>query len=59
MGGTETARDIRRLSPATKIAFLTMHESETVVELARLAGADTHMTTTTMSLVYAERNKGS
>jgi DNA-binding NarL/FixJ family response regulator len=40
MGGTEAAREIRRLSPATKIVFLSMHDSETIVELARLAGAD-------------------
>jgi DNA-binding NarL/FixJ family response regulator len=40
MGGTEAAREIRRLSPTTKIVFLSMHDSETVMELARLAGAD-------------------
>ena len=40
MGGTAAARQIRRLSPSTKIVFLSMHDSETVVELARLAGAD-------------------
>ncbi len=40
MGGTEAARQIRRLSPATKIVFLSVHDSETVVELTRLAGAD-------------------
>ena len=40
MGGTAAARQIRRVSPATKIVFLSMHESETVVELTRLAGAD-------------------
>ena len=40
MGGTAAARQIRRLSPKTKIVFLSMHESETVVELTRLAGAD-------------------
>jgi two-component system response regulator NreC len=40
MGGTAAARQIRRLSPKTKIVFLSMHESETVIELTRLAGAD-------------------
>jgi DNA-binding NarL/FixJ family response regulator len=40
MGGTAAARQIRRISPATKIVFLSMPDSETVVELARLAGAD-------------------
>jgi DNA-binding NarL/FixJ family response regulator len=40
MDGTAAAQQIRRLSPLTKIAFLSMDDSETVVELARLAGAD-------------------
>jgi DNA-binding NarL/FixJ family response regulator len=40
MGGTEAAREIRRLAPRTKIVFLSMYDSETVVKLARLAGAD-------------------
>ena len=40
MGGTAAARQIKRLSPSTKIVFLSMHDSETIVELARLAGAD-------------------
>jgi len=40
MGGTAAARQIRRLSPATKIVVLSMHDSETVVELSRLVGAD-------------------
>lgn len=40
MGGTAAARQIRRLSPATKIVVLSMHDSETVVELSRLIGAD-------------------
>ena len=44
MGGTAAARHIRRVSPATKIVFLSMHESETVVELTRLAGADACLT---------------
>jgi DNA-binding NarL/FixJ family response regulator len=40
MEGTTAAREIRRVSPATKIVFLSIHESETIVELTRLAGAD-------------------
>ena len=40
MGGTAAARQIRLLSPATKIVLLSMHDSETVVELSRLIGAD-------------------
>lgn len=40
MGGTAVARRIRSLVPSTKIIFLSMHDSETVVELTRLAGAD-------------------
>ena len=40
MGGTEAARTIRAMSPKTKIVLLSMYESETVVELARLMGAD-------------------
>lgn len=40
MGGTAAARQIRSLAPSTKIIFLSMHDSETVVELTRLAGAD-------------------
>jgi len=40
MGGTEAAREIRRLAPRTKIVFVSMYESESVAKLARLAGAD-------------------
>jgi two-component system, NarL family, response regulator DegU len=40
MSGTEATRQIRILSPKTKIILLSMYESETVVELARLMGAD-------------------
>ena len=40
MGGTAAAREIRRLSPQTKIVFLSMHDSETIIDLTRLAGAD-------------------
>jgi two-component system invasion response regulator UvrY len=40
MGGTEATRRIRVLSPKTKIILLSMYESETVIELARLIGAD-------------------
>ena len=40
MGGTEATRQIRAMSPNTKIVLLSMYESESVVELARLMGAD-------------------
>ena len=40
MSGTAAARRIRSLMPSTKIMFLSMHDSETVIELTRLAGAD-------------------
>jgi DNA-binding NarL/FixJ family response regulator len=40
MSGTEATRQIRLLFPTTKIVLLSMYESETVVELARLMGAD-------------------
>lgn len=40
MGGTEATRQIRAMSPKTKIVLLSMYESESVVELARLMGAD-------------------
>ena len=40
MGGTAAARHIRSLVPSTKIIFLSMHDSETVIELTRLSGAD-------------------
>jgi DNA-binding NarL/FixJ family response regulator len=44
MGGTAVARSIRNISPETKIIILSMHDSETVVELARLSGADACLT---------------
>jgi DNA-binding NarL/FixJ family response regulator len=40
MGGTAAARQIRLLSPATKIVLLSMHDTEAVVQLSRLVGAD-------------------
>lgn len=40
MSGTAAARRIRSLMPSTKIMFLSMHDSGTVAELTRLAGAD-------------------
>ena len=40
MGGTEAARHIRRVSPQTKIILLSMYDSESVVKLAKLVGAD-------------------
>ncbi len=40
MSGTEATRRIRVMAPSTKIVLLSMYESETVVELARLMGAD-------------------
>lgn len=43
MGGTEAARQIRRLSPATKIIFLSMHDSETTIKLEMMVGADGYL----------------
>lgn len=40
MSGTAAARRIRSLMPSTKIMFLSMHDSDTVVKLTHLAGAD-------------------
>jgi DNA-binding NarL/FixJ family response regulator len=40
MDGTAAARQIRLLVPATKIVLLSMHDSETIAEQGRLAGAD-------------------
>jgi CheY-like chemotaxis protein len=40
MSGTEATRRIRAMSPKTKVVLLSMYESESVVELARLMGAD-------------------
>lgn len=40
MSGTEAAKIIRAVAPATKIVFLSMHESPTVAELVRTVGAD-------------------
>jgi DNA-binding NarL/FixJ family response regulator len=43
MGGAQAATRIRRLSPSTKIVFLSMNESPSVVKLLRLAGADAYV----------------
>jgi DNA-binding NarL/FixJ family response regulator len=40
MGGAATAREIRSIAPATKILFLSMHDSETVAQLGKLARVD-------------------
>lgn len=40
MGGAATAREIRTIAPETKILFLSMHDSETVAQLAKLARVD-------------------
>jgi DNA-binding NarL/FixJ family response regulator len=36
MDGVTAAREIRRISPATKIVFLTIHDAPTVVQRTRL-----------------------
>jgi DNA-binding NarL/FixJ family response regulator len=36
MDGVTAAREIRRISPATKIVFLTIHDSPTVIQRTRL-----------------------
>ena len=40
MGGSEAAREIRRISPRTKIVFLSMHDAQTAPGLARSVRAD-------------------
>ncbi len=40
MGGAATAREIRSIAPTTKILFLSMHDSETVIQLGKLARVD-------------------
>lgn len=40
MGGTATARYIRRIVPGIKLVLLSIHDSATVAELAKAVGAD-------------------
>jgi two-component system, NarL family, nitrate/nitrite response regulator NarL len=40
MSGIVAAKAIRATAPETKIVFLSMHDSPTVAELVRIAGAD-------------------
>ena len=40
MNGLEAAREIRRVSPSTKIVMFSMHDSFQMIETARQAGAD-------------------
>ena|ERR1700676_2632259 len=40
MTGTAAARVIHRIAPQTRIIFLSMHDSETIIELTKLVGAD-------------------
>ena len=37
MSGTEAAKWIRKVAPATKIVFVSMHDSSTVVQMAKLS----------------------
>lgn len=46
MNGTETAREIHRVSPRSKVVFLSMHDSETAVKLGTLVGAYAFLTKT-------------
>lgn len=43
MNGIEATRHIRRLSPATKIVILSLHDDKTVVAQAQEAGADAYV----------------
>src|ERR1700722_5332763 len=43
MNGIEATRQIRQLSPATRIAVLSMHNSRQMVEQARLSGANAYL----------------
>lgn len=40
MSGTEAAKSIRAVAPATKIIFISIHDSPTIADLVRIAGAD-------------------
>lgn len=40
MGGTATARYIRRAAPEIKILLLSVHDSGTIKEMAKVVGAD-------------------
>ena len=40
MGGTATARSIRRIAPGIRLVLLSIHDSATVAELAKAVGAD-------------------
>lgn len=40
MSGTRAAKAIRAVAPETKIVFLSMHDSPTVGEMVKMAGAD-------------------
>jgi DNA-binding NarL/FixJ family response regulator len=46
MGGTAAARQIRAVAPATKIIFLSMHESESIEQLGKLVDVDAYLTKT-------------
>ena len=43
MSGIEAARQIRRLSPVTKIVIVSLHDDESITEEAKNAGADAYV----------------
>jgi CheY-like chemotaxis protein len=47
MNGFETAQEIRRRAPSTKIVIFTMHESSRMAEEAKGAGADAYLVKST------------
>ncbi|HWF39922.1 MAG TPA: response regulator transcription factor [Candidatus Acidoferrales bacterium] len=44
MGGTQAARQIRKLAPDIKIVFLSMHDSDTIEQLSKLIEVDAYLT---------------
>jgi DNA-binding NarL/FixJ family response regulator len=49
MGGLEAAREIRRVSPGTKILIFTMHDSPRLAAEVERAGADGYVSKTALS----------
>lgn len=49
MGGLEAAREIRRISPDTKILIFTMHDSPRLASEVKRAGADGFVSKTALS----------
>jgi DNA-binding NarL/FixJ family response regulator len=44
MGGTQAARQIRKVAPEIKIVLLSMHDSDTIEQLSKLIEVDAYLT---------------